>query len=386
MHMKTRSFILYTFLLLAGCTKEEHKPVNTTGEQPDVVKNISVTNLPGAAKLVYTLPDNKDVLYVKAEYTIRNGEKREVRSSYYNNYLVADGFGDTAEHVITLYAVTRNEKQSEGVAATIKPLAPPVLNVARSLKIRADFGGVNISYANDAKADIAIVTLTNDSSGIYGPADVRYTKLEKESYAVRGYAAEKRKFGFYVRDRWGNQSDTLQLELTPLYEKLLDKNKFREVKLPGDVDYGWGLPIPNLWNGTLWHSADKLDGMPMWITFDLGVTAQLSRIALWQRPNEWIYLQNNVRKFEIWGSTNPASDGSWGSWTKLVEHTVIKPSGLPVGQVNQADKDAAAAGEQMDVPLSAPKVRYIRVKILRTWTDGGYAANIQEMKFWGNDQ
>ena len=126
--------------------------------------------------------------------------------------------------------------------------------------------------------------------------------------------------------------------------------------------------------------------MPMWITFDLGVTAQLSRIGLWQRPNEWIYLQNNVRKFEIWGSINPASDGSWDSWTKIVEHTVIKPSGLPVGQTTQDDKDAAVAGEQMTVPLDAPRVRYIRVKILRTWTDGGYAANIQLMKFWGNDK
>ncbi|WP_158563328.1 DUF5000 domain-containing lipoprotein [Chitinophaga silvatica] len=385
--MKKQSLLLlYTCILFAGCKKEEHTPVNAPGDKPDVIKNVSVTSLPGAARITYTLPDNKDVLYVKALYKIRNNETREIRSSYYNNFLITDGFGDTTEHTITLYAVTRGEAQSDAVTTVVKPLSPPVLLVARTLKIRADFGGVNIAFNNESKADIAIVALSNDSSGIYGTADVHYTNRESDSYSLRGYAAEKRKFGFYIRDRWGNQSDTLTVELTPLYEKLLDKTKFREVKLPGDVDYGWGLPISNIWNNALWHSADKLTGMPMWITFDLGVTAQLSRIGLWQRPNEWIYLQNNVRQFEIWGSTNPASDGSWGSWTKLIEHTVVKPSGLPVGQVNQADKDAAAAGEQMDVPLNAPKVRYIRVKILRTWTDGGYAANIQDMKFWGNDQ
>ncbi|WP_366941013.1 DUF5000 domain-containing lipoprotein [uncultured Chitinophaga sp.] len=137
----------------------------------------------------------------------------------------------------------------------------------------------------------------------------------------------------------------------------------------------------------MWHSADKFDGMPMWFTFDMGVVAQLSRISMWQRPNEWLYMQNNVRKFEVWGmATTPPADGSWTGWEKLVEHTLVKPSGLPVGQLSQEDRDKGAEGEHMDVPVSMPKVRYIRIKILRTWTDGGYAANIQEMRFFGNDR
>lgn len=379
-------YIAALSLLAMSCTKELHTPVNTSGDKPAVISNVAVTNLPGGAKITYSLPEDKDILYVKAVYTIRDGKPREIRSSYYNNFLVVDGFGDTATHKISLYVVSRNELSSDEVPATVKPLLPPMLDVRKSLVIKPDFGGVNISFKNETQADLAIVTLANDSTGTFGAADVHYTKLANGNYSVRGYDATTRKFGFCVRDHWGNLSDTLLVNITPFYEKLLDKANFREVKLPGDVDYGWGLPIPNLWNGALWHSADKLDGMPMWITFDLGVTAQLSRIGLWQRPNEWIYLQNNVRKFEIWGSINPASDGSWDSWTKIVEHTVIKPSGLPVGQTTQDDKDAAVAGEQMTVPLDAPRVRYIRVKILRTWTDGGYAANIQLMKFWGNDK
>lgn len=380
------ALVCSALLLATACEKETHQPVNTSGEKPGTIANVNVSNMPGSAKITYSLPDNKDILYVKAMYEIRPGEKREIRSSYYNNFLVVDGFGDTATHEISLYVVSRNEAASDPVKTSVKPLSPPMLLVRKSLAAKADFGGINISFNNDSKADIAIVTLTEDSTGVFGPADVHYTKLPGGNYSIRGFAAEKRKFGFFVRDRWGNQSDTLMQEFIPIFEKLLDKANFREVKLPGDTDFGWGLPIPNLWNGTLWHSADKLDGMPISITFDLGVTAQLSRITLWQRPNEWIYLQNNVRKFEIWGSTNPASDGSWDSWTRLVEHTVIKPSGLPVGQKTQDDIDASIAGEQMTVPLDAPKVRYIRLKILRTWTDGGYAANIQEMKFWGNDK
>jgi hypothetical protein len=378
--------LLIGLLLATGCTKETHQSVDGAGNKPGGLSNVAVTNMAGSAKITYSLPDNKDILYVKAMYKLNTGEQREIRSSYYNNFLIVDGFGDTTTHEINLYVVSRGEVASDPVQTSVKPLSPPMIKVRQSLTLKPDFGGINISFLNEDKADVAIVMLAADSTGALTQADVHYTKLASGNYSVRGFSAQKRKFALYVRDRWGNQSDTIQQDMTPYFEKLLDKNKFKEVKLPGDVDYGWGLPIPNLWNGTLWHSADKLDGMPMWITFDLGVTARLSRIALWQRPNEWIYLQNNVRQFEIWGSVNPASDGSWSSWTKLLEHTVIKPSGLPVGQTTQDDKDAAAAGEQMTVPLDAPKVRYIRVKVIRTWTDGGYAANIHEMKFWGNDQ
>jgi hypothetical protein len=59
---------------------------------------------------------------------------------------------------------------------------------------------------------------------------------------------------------------------------------------------------------------------------------------------------------------------------------------LPVGTTSAADLAAAETGELMDISLTAPKVRYIRVKVLRTWTDGGYAANIAEMSFWGDSR
>lgn len=394
--MQPHKLLLFFTALLAfglvACQKEVHSPLSDDGSIPDTLKNISVAALPGAARITYTLPDNAGILYVRADYENRPGIRREIKASFYNNSLIVDGFGDTLAHTINLYVVSRSERASRPVTISVKPLEPAVMTVFRSLAVREDFGGVNITFRNESKADIAIVTLTDDSLGIFGQTDIHYTSSPGSAYSLRGFAATKRAFGFFVKDRWGNQSDTLRGEYTPLYEKLMDKSKFREVDLPGDVGYGWGLPMPNLWNGIfsgydMWHSADKLDGMPMWITFDMGVTAQLSRIGLWQRQQEgYLYAQNNLRQFEIWGSVNPPTDGSWNNWTKLIEHTVVKPSNLPIGQVSQEDLDAAAAGEQMDIPLTAPRVRYIRVKILKTWTDGGYAANIAEMSFWGNDQ
>lgn len=386
--MKRLSYLILPALLAAACGKETHDPVNEPGNAPGQVTNVQVENQNGTARISYSLPDNKDVLYVKAVYEQRPGKFREVKSSFYNNFLVVDGFGDTLKHTVKLYTVSRSEEASAPVDVEVQPKTPPVLLIRRSFKIREDFGGVNITFENTAKAEVAIFVMTKDSSGQMKEANVRYTKAPNGNYSIRGYDAEAREFRFFVRDQYGNFSDTLIGNWVPIYERRLDITKFREVILPGDVPDGWTFyPIQNLWLGTMWHSADKFDGMPMWFTFDMGVVAQLSRISFWQRPNEWLYMQNNVRKFEVWGiATTPPADGSWTGWERLVEHTLIKPSGLPVGQLSQEDRDKGAEGEHMDVPLSAPKVRYIRIKILRTWTDGGYAANIQEMRFFGNDK
>jgi hypothetical protein len=137
--------------------------------------------------------------------------------------------------------------------------------------------------------------------------------------------------------------------------------------------------------GNMWHSADG--PMPMQVTFDLGVTAKLSRFTLWQRQGQWIYNHGNPKQYEIWGSVNPPSDGSWTNWEKLVECTSVKPSGQPTGMNSSEDVAAAARGEEFNIPLSAPRVRYIRVKVLESWIGkGGQAAHISEMTFYGNDQ
>ncbi len=398
MKLYKRTLIITGMLLvvLYGCKPEIHEPLSGEGDgsTPDPLKSVSITNLPGAAQLTYTLPASPGLLYVKAVYENKPGEKREVRASYYNNSLVVDGFADTLLHQVELYVVTRDEKQSAPVTITVSPHTPPYLDVYRSLQVRADFGGVNVSFKNKSSADVSIVGLTTDSTGVFDQTDAHYTNADSGVYSLRGYKAEKRKFGFFVKDRWGNISDTLTGEYTPLYEELLDKTKFKEVDLPTDIGYGWGLSMTDLWDGiftgyNMWHSADKLDGMPMWITFDMGTLAQLSRVGLWQRNQDggWIYAQNNLREFEVYGADNPNPNGAWdNSWTLLAHHTVIKPSGLPVGTTNAADLAAAETGELMDIPLTAPKVRYIRLKILRTWTDGGYAANVAEMSFWGDSR
>jgi len=377
--------------LIAGwsCRKETHEPVESGGAKPGTVQNVKVTSLPGGAKLTYSLPSSDGILYVLAEFDRSTTDHQQVKASYYNNSLQVQGFADTLPHRVTLYVVTRSEVKSDSVVVIVNPLMPPFRKVFRTLSVSADFGGINIHYSNPDTAHIVVVTCSNDSTGVYGVVDNHYNNVLVDSFSVRGFDTTRRKFGVFIKDQYGNHSDTLTGYYTPFFEMALDKGLFSELDLPGDINYDWGRPIPDLWDNSLdddkiWHSQPvDQNGWPVWITFDMGVTAKLSRCALWQRQgDDWIYQQNNPTVFEIWGSTDPNPDGSWdASWQLLVHHEVVKPSGLPQGSVSTADQNAALAGEQMTVPLDAPPVRYIRIKTLSTWTMA--AVNIAEVSFWG---
>ena len=385
-----RIHISLTILLLLAiaCKKEEHQSLYGDAKAPDQLTSTAVKRLPGAAEITYTLPHDNTILYVKAEYENQPGVKREVKTSYYTNQLTVDGFGDTLEHEIKLYVVNRSEQLSPPVTVKVKPLTPPVMAVFKSLLASEDFGGLRVNYTNEAKADVAIHTLAASNSGVLEEVNVQYTTLALGTYTMRGFDSAARRFSFFVKDRFGKISATMSKIYKPLYEKALDKTLFRKVQLPTDIGDDWGLPMENLWNGSyvgfwdMFHTQTK--PFPMWFTFDMGIKVKLSRITMWQRQTpatDWAYNANNPKKFEIWGTNSPDPDGGWTNWTKLVEHTIVKPSGLPLGQLSQDDVAAAAKGEELTIPLDKTSMRYLRIKVIETFTNS--ATNIAELSIWG---
>src|SRR3546814_17529019 len=95
-------------------------PVNTNDKQPVKVSNVEVENLPGGAKISYTLPTSENILYIKAIYEIRDGVEQEVKSSYYNRSLLIEGFPDTQEYDVKLYTVSRGEVESEPMTVQVR--------------------------------------------------------------------------------------------------------------------------------------------------------------------------------------------------------------------------------------------------------------------------
>jgi hypothetical protein len=105
----------------------------------------------------------------------------------------------------------------------------------------------------------------------------------------------------------------------------------------------------NLYGG--WHTAiasyetitDTTNGV--WFTFDMGVTAQLSRFTWWHYPDPRYFENASMKVYELWGATNPASNGSWTGWTKLAECRETKPSGSAYG--TETSESGRRSGQQL---------------------------------------
>lgn len=382
------AIMIAALFLFAGCKEELLSPLpNNGGATPPPITKPDVINLPGVAKITYTVPADPNLLYVEAVWT-HKGTQRNAKSSYYADTLTLDGFGDTSACDVKIYTVSTGEKKSEPVSVTVRPLIPPVETVFKSLTVKPDFGGINVGFYNETGANMVITVLVRDSTGEFVKDDAFYTNLVRDSFSVRGHDAVPTEFAVFVRDRWNNYSDTLFTTQTPFFEKLLDKKLFKEfVPYPGDVNdqiYSAAYPMRNLWDGgtTIFVTKQGL-GVPESFTIDLGVSATISRMNYLQRQSTAFYYTSGTPEiFDVYGSNNPPADGDFKKWDHLFHCVSTKPSGLPINVVSNDDLTAAKAGEDFNFPVSAQAYRYIRFQVTKTY---GNANNITfaELTFWG---
>lgn len=400
------SVMLSVCIMAVCCKPEAISPLSDDGSVPGKLTNVQVQPLAGAAKIKYTLPDNTNLLYIKAEYDL-NGTKMEVKSSFYNNSLIVEGFGDTKEHEVTLYAVSRAEKASEPVKVMVTPLTPPVITIRNSFFVKETFGGIYVKFKNPDTANVVIKVLLKDSAtNQWNNINNFYTSLSEGQFATRGLPSKPTDFAIFVQDRWNNRSDTLFTNLTPVFEEALDKTKWSDQRkkwpvpqvapLPESglpvaeaVDYSGSYPIRNLYDGnvtSMFHTKEKFD-IPIWVPIDLGVKATLSRYKIWQRSGTaYNFNHGNPHKWQIWGTNDPANVNSW---VLLTEQVMEKPSGQPVGTNSNDDNAAALNGQEYDFPIGVPPVRYISFKMIDSWASIGGATghlHLMELSIWGQKQ
>jgi hypothetical protein len=390
-------YVLAFLFLFYACGDESSStgPVENDSVAPAPISNVSVENLSGGAKLTYTLPDDDDLKEVRAEYTLSSGEEKEIKSSFYNNSLTIEGYADSTERQVKLFAVDRSENSSEPVDVTINPKRSDIYDVFNSLNIQAAFGGVQVDAENPNRRDVAILLMQENDLGELEPIESSiYTSRDKISSTIRGLDTLKQDYAVTVRDRFQNYTDTMYTEVTPLFETQLSDSKFTGYFQPGDNTAIGDFGLNRLWNGNFYQwpgvyvTKRQNINTPHRITFDLGQEARLSRIKIWDYPqyvnNEQVYYYDVcMKKFEIWGSTNPLDDGSFTNWTKLGTYTETKPSGLPYGEQSNEDYQTARAGFDWEFSLDSPRVRYIRIVNLENWS-GTTTMGIAELQVFGD--
>jgi hypothetical protein len=407
--MKRIIYLLLSLFLLfaAGCKEEDRLDnINDSAPAPTPVTINGVANKPGGAVIKYVVPNDKNLRGVKAVYT-RNGEICETKASLYTDSLTVEGFGDTQQREITLYAVGWNNKLSTPVTTQITPLTPPVFNVKTN--IDEGFGGVIVTLSeNQTQANFALVLLADTTgNGKWVPLQTFYTGSTAIKFSCRGLEAKQQTFALYVRDRWNNKSDTLVKVLTPYEEVEIPKNKFSNAKLPTDsyasAENNNNYAFEQLWDdrivsaGSGFYASPTTAPMPQHFTINLGRKVAISRFKMWPRSSE-IYNGSAPRTWELWGSDNPASDGSWDSWFLLGIYSQFKPSGYgdgsAVGTITSEDTEYFRNGGDYelvpneDVPDPYRTVSYIRFKTTSTFSTYGTESTtgqliIGELTFWG---
>lgn len=386
---------IITTTIISCSTDDGPSPLSNDTTPPGTVENLTVENLPGKARLTYNLPEDENLLYVIARYTLENGTKMEEKASYYSNNMVLEGFKGESEIEVTVRAVNKSEVESEPVTVTVAPEKAPIFDVFESLEANPDFGGLKVSAQNPTEESIAVLIMQRNDVGDWEPLPTSiYTKTSEISQSLRGFDTITQEFAIAVRDRWLNVTDTLFTEITPLYEQLMPKSSYRAVSLPNDAQSIDGAyPVSNLWDNEYlywWGSyftERSLDIGPHLVTFDIGQKTKLSRLHIWafSEPiggQQLYYYLGAMKHFRIWGSNDP-NNPDLDSWTLMGEYEVNKPSGLPYGQENNDDLIAAQDGADYEIDIEKPAVRYLRIECLENWAGGEFMA-ISELHVYGN--
>lgn len=391
--MKRSLYIVLISLLfvVSGCKEEgrlDH--IDMSAPAPEQIYDITMRATAGGAVLKYKMPKDENLLYVKAVYQIETGAIHTTKASCYEDSLVLEGFGEVKPYPIQLYSVGRNEKESAPVTYEVTPLTPAYLTAFEHLELKAGFGGVSVSFKNPDKAALAIVLMGDTANtGEYTELETFYTEASMGSFPFRGLKEKESKFAVYLRDRWEHYSGTKEALLTPLYEEVIPKNKFKNAALPTDmyepVEGNYNLyAIEQLWDGVAtdrnkMFATTKSAPIPQWFTVDLGRTATISRVKLHQRGKGsrgeiQVYSGSNVRKFELYGSMAPNPNGDWDdSWIPLGTFVSNKPSGEGTTVTEEDHQYACIDGVNYDLEESefAPDpfvpVRYLRFKVLETY-------------------
>jgi hypothetical protein len=392
--------MLFAGLWIMSCNEDKVGQPPQDSVPPSPVFNVQVEELPGGAMLMYELPNEPDISYVKGEFLFQ-GEKRVVRSSIYANYLIVEGLGSIEPVEITLYLVDHSENVSEPVTKTFTPQRPPIESILESVKLVPDFSGCNVSVENPLGIEIGVFFFAANDEGALEEMDVQFTPATNFVYTIRKkegqFGTDERLFAVNIVDKWGNVSDTVKATVAPFFEKALDKTQFLEVGLPYDnTSVNNNRALRNIWDGnlsTIWHTVVGFVTVePQFFTIDLGVEAKLSRFIFWERMETYYYNQHNPQFFEVWG-TKELKTGEpeeywyedWkNDWELLGDYEVVKPSGSPLGTVTADDRAFADAGFNFSFPLSGETARYVRFVVKQTFMNT-LALHAVEITFYGSD-
>jgi len=287
------ALLLVFILTIFACSNND----DVDSIPPGIVSNITVTPTNGGGIITYTLPDDDDILYVKAVYTNSQGDEVFRVASKHNTSVEVNGLNQSTPVNVKLYVIDINENVSNVVEVDFTPLESFIFLVQESINITPDLGGVKINWENIASKTVFVyVHILND-----GEETVRILSSDspQESIFVRGLEAKELTFSTRVEDFDGNITELEEKgKFTPLFEEKIDKSTWTLITNQSVNGNAFEGRTVNFWddvvdtvetdadNSYFIITRDNNGGslnFPLDIVIDLNKNVRIQRFKVWQR-------------------------------------------------------------------------------------------------------
>lgn len=396
--MKTKKILyilIIPFILLYGCNNDESQDSNPPGVL--TIQNISPTN--GGGIISYILPEDSDILFVRAEYTNSLGVDVYRVSSSHNDSIEIDGLNQNTPVQVRLFVVDQSENMSEPVEIEFTPLPSFIFLVQQSISISPDLGGVKLEWENIAEKTVYVhLHIVNGDS-----EDVRILSSNNvnESIFVRGLESIEMTFLTKVEDFDGNITELEEKgTITPLFEEMIDKSTWTLMSQLSVNGNAWEGQTTAFWDDIVDTAETNSDNSyfiiwrdqnggtlnwPLDIVINLNKNVLIHRFKVWQRafwyngPTgiPYYYQEENMRSFNLYASNNAID------WILLGEFDIGDPSDEN-GNIPQDYIDAAANGHDFDLDAVSEPFRYLKFSITSNFGSDTYVHG-SEISLWGLD-
>ena len=392
-----KKLFLLTILIFTvnSCSKQDDG--DTT--PPSVLTIDSVTPTNGGGIISYTLPNDDDILYVRAEYTNSNGVDVSRASSGYNNSIEIDGLNQTTALTITLYVIDENYNQSSPIYVELVPLESFIYLVQESIEVTTDLGGFRITWENIQSKTVYVFVHINN--GIEEEIRILSSNNSSESIAVRGLPSEEITISTRIED-FDENSTTLEEKgtLTPLFEQVIDKSTWTLVTSQSVNGNAWEGASVNFWDDVIDTTNNNSDNSyfmiwrdlnggsldwPLDLVIDLNKHVKVTRFTVWQRaywyngPSDvpYYFQEENMKSFIIYASNDAQV------WEELGQFDIGDPRDSE-GNIPQSALESAANGHEFELDQVSESFRYLKFSVTSNYGSEAYV-NGSEITMYGLD-
>ena len=385
--------LLLLISMVISCESEDKKDATPPGEL--TITSTEATY--GGAIISYTLPNDDDILYVRADYTNGKGEAVFRTVSKHVNQIEVSGFVIEDDVTVSLTVVDENQNKSKAVEHEIRPLQSFIYLVQESIEIVPDLGGVQVSWENIEEKTVFIYLHIAD--GDEEETRILSSSNATENIFVRGLEAKELGFSTKVEDFDGNITSLIEEGYyTPLFEEKINKDTWALVSnLSIDGNAYEGATV-NFWDDVVDTFETNSDNSyfiinrndnggvlrwPLDIVIDLNKKVKINRFKIWQRafwyngPGDqpYYYQSENLRSFDLFVSMDKSE------WALLGSFQIEEPTN---GDISQALLDEAVAGHNFNLDEISPEFRYLKFSITSNFGSDSFCHG-SEISLFGRD-